>query len=204
MPIGITEAADNAAAVEGRFAATAPAGRLLRVLTDDHAKPLLAYVERILGDRHLAEDIVQETLIRAWRHSVRLSANEGSTRGWLLTVARNLAIDRIRSAYVRHESPGAEHRGPVQSDHADTVTSAVDTVSLLGRLSPEHREVLLHTYFYDRTVQETARVLGIPAGTVKSRQHYALLQLRRHVGTRTASGTAAGAHRRLNPRTRQS
>ncbi|MGY5032967.1 sigma-70 family RNA polymerase sigma factor [Streptomyces sp. 900116325] len=199
MPSGITAAADNATALDQRFAA----GHLLRVLTVDHAKPLLAYVERMLGDRHMAEDIVQETLIRAWHHSGRLSANDGSIRGWLLTVARNLAIDRIRSAYVRHESPGAEHRGPVQNDHADTVTSAVDAISLLGRLSPEHQEVLLHTFLHDRTVLETAGILGIPAGTVKSRQHYALRQLRRHVGPRMTSETAAGAHRRPNRRPAQ-
>ncbi|MEV7975113.1 sigma-70 family RNA polymerase sigma factor [Streptomyces sp. NPDC086519] len=164
---------------------------LPRTLAADHAKPLLAYVERILGDRHLAEDIVQETLIRAWHHCERLCATEGSMRGWLLTVARNLAIDRVRSAYSRHESPGTDHPGTPQNDHADTVAAAVDTRALLRNLSPEHQEVLVHIYLHDRTVQETARLLGIPPGTVKSRQHYALRQLRSRVRPGVTAGTAA-------------
>jgi RNA polymerase sigma-70 factor (ECF subfamily) len=144
-------------------------------LAVDHAKPLLAYVERIPGDRHMAEDIVQETLIR----------------GWLLTVARNLAIDGIRSAYSRHEAPGADHPGMLQNDHADTVATSVDTMTLLRHLSPEHQEVLVHTYLHDSTVQETAQILGIPPGTVKSRQHYALRQLRNRIRTRMTAETAA-------------
>ncbi|MER5601564.1 sigma-70 family RNA polymerase sigma factor [Streptomyces sp. NPDC002265] len=169
--------------------ATAPAAHrehLLEVLVADHAKPLLAYVERMLRDRHTAEDIVQETLIRAWHHADRLRASEGSIRGWLLTVARNLAIDRIRSAYSRHESVGAEHQGLLQNDHADTSAASVDALALLRHLSHEHREVLVHTYLQDRTVHETARILGVPAGTVKSRQHYALRQLRNRVRSRAA------------------
>jgi RNA polymerase sigma-70 factor (ECF subfamily) len=168
-------------------------GHLLRVLAADHAKPLLAYVERILGEHHMAEDIVQETLIRAWHHSDRLCANDGSVRGWLLTVARNLAIDRIRSAYSRHESPGAEHPGTLQNDHADTVATSVDAGALLRHLSQDHQEVLVHIYLHDRTVQETARILGIPPGTVKSRQHYALHQLRNRIRTRMTAETAAQA-----------
>ncbi|MFC5202445.1 sigma-70 family RNA polymerase sigma factor [Streptomyces kaempferi] len=173
--------------------ATAPAGsqpahgeHLLRALLADHARPLIAYVERILRDRHTAEDIVQETLIRAWHHADRLCADEGSMRGWLLTVARNLAIDRIRSAYARHESVGAEHQGVRQNDHADTTAASVDAMALLRHLSHEHREVLVHTYLQDKTVHETARILGVPAGTVKSRQHYALRQLRNRVRARAA------------------
>ncbi|MFG2949474.1 sigma-70 family RNA polymerase sigma factor [Streptomyces adustus] len=170
---------------------TAPCGNFLQELAADHAKPLLTYVERMLRDRHTAEDIVQETLIRAWRHCDRLYADKGSIRGWLLTVARNLAIDRIRSAYVRHESPGAEHPGSLQGDHADRVVTSVDTAALLRQLSEKHQEVLVHTYLHDRSVQETARILGVPTGTVKSRQHHALRQLRSRVQRRAEFGSAS-------------
>jgi RNA polymerase sigma-70 factor (ECF subfamily) len=152
--------------------------QVLNGLISDHSKVLLAYTESLLHDRQMAEDIVQETLIRAWRHTERLHANEGSLRGWLLKVARNLAIDWLRSASSRHESVGADDQDVTQADHADSVLLSVDLVALLRPLSIEHREVLLHTYLCGRTVQETARILGIPAGTVKSRQHYALNSLR--------------------------
>jgi RNA polymerase sigma-70 factor (ECF subfamily) len=152
--------------------------QLLLTLMSDHSKALLAYTETLLNDHHLAEDIVQETLIRAWHHTERLYSTEGSIRGWLLTVARNLAIDRMRSAAFRHESVGAENQELAQPDHADAVVTSAEAVSALRGLSVEHREVLLHIYLGGRTVTETARVLGVPLGTVKSRQHYALSILR--------------------------
>ncbi|MFF2523356.1 sigma-70 family RNA polymerase sigma factor [Streptomyces liangshanensis] len=154
---------------------------LLRVLVAEHGKALLAYAEKLLSDRHLAEDIVQETLIRAWHHTERLYSTDGSVRGWLLTVTRNLVIDRLRSAPNRYETVGTETQDLAQRDHADAVLASIDAVQMLRMLSTEHREVLVHTYICGRTVQETARILGIPAGTVKSRQHYALGSLRRRV-----------------------
>ena len=161
--------------------------RLLHVLVADHGKALLAYAEKLLSDRYLAEDIVQETLLRAWNHTERLYSTDGSVRGWLLTVTRNLVIDRLRSAPSRYETVGAENQDVVQRDHADAVLASVDATALLRLLSLEHREVLVHTYICGRTVQETARILGIPAGTVKSRQHYALCNLRARSRPRTGS-----------------
>ncbi|MFJ8364231.1 sigma-70 family RNA polymerase sigma factor [Streptomyces sp. NPDC093984] len=140
---------------------------------------LLGYAEKLLKGRHTAEDIVQEALIRAWSHAERPYSTEGSVRSWLLTVTRNLVVDRTRSAWARHETVGAEHRDVTLPDHADAVLTSVQATALLRLLSPEHREVLLHTCLYDRTAQETARILGIPAGTVKSRRHHALNSLRR-------------------------
>jgi RNA polymerase sigma-70 factor (ECF subfamily) len=155
---------------------------LLHVLMSEHTKALLSYAERLLSDRHLAEDIVQETLIRAWHHTERLYSTEGSVRGWLLTVTRNLVIDRLRSASSRYETVGADNQDVTQRDHADAVLASVEAVGLLRQLSAEHREVLVHTYLCGRTVQETAGILGVPVGTVKSRQHYALGNLRARGG----------------------
>jgi RNA polymerase sigma-70 factor (ECF subfamily) len=173
------------------FSTTARRKELLHALMLEHSQALLAYTETLLSDRHLAEDIVQETLIRAWRHAERLYSTEGSIRGWLLTVARNLVIDRSRSAASRHEAIGADHQDLLAPDHADTVLTYVEAIGLLRRLSREHREVLLHTYLRGKTVQETARILGIPAGTVKSRQHYALSSLRSQVRTHAEPASEA-------------
>lgn len=152
--------------------------QLLDALIADHYDAVLAYTRTLVNDHHLAEDIVQETLIRAWRHTERLYATTGSVRGWLLTVARNLAIDWRRSAASRHERTGAEDRDVTVSDHADEVADSVEVVTLLRELSTEHRAVLVHMHLMGRTARETARVLGVPVGTVKSRQHYALATLR--------------------------
>ncbi|MBW8705796.1 ECF RNA polymerase sigma factor SigL [Streptomyces sp. MBT84] len=163
-------------------ASDAHRNQLLHTLMSDHAKALVAYADKLLNDHHMAEDIVQETLIRAWSHAERLYSTEGSVRGWLLKVTRNLVVDRMRSAVARHETLGAHDRDLPLPDHAGAVLASVETTDLLRQLSHEHREVLLHTYLCGRTAQETARILGIPAGTVKSRQHYALNTLRAKAG----------------------
>ncbi len=152
---------------------------LIRALYEEHGRALLAYATRLTGDRATAEDVVQETLIRAWRHAEALVEAKGSVRGWLLTVARNIITDRYRARAARPaevaESPATP---PVEEDHADAVVDAMSVLGALGRLSPEHREVLTELYYRERSVSEAAEMLGIPAGTVKSRSHYALKALR--------------------------
>ncbi|MFD4322878.1 sigma-70 family RNA polymerase sigma factor, partial [Streptomyces sp. NPDC058548] len=122
---------------------------------------------------------VQETLIRAWRHSEALVNGKGSVRGWLLTVARNIITDRYRAKAARPaevaESPATP---PVEEDHADSVVDTMAVLGALDRLSPEHRDVLTELYYRERSVAEAADTLGIPPGTVKSRSHYALKALR--------------------------
>jgi RNA polymerase sigma factor (sigma-70 family) len=149
-----------------------------RCLVRDHRGALTAYAARLLGDHHLAEDVVQEALLRAWPHAERLYSTEGSVRGWLLKVVRNLVIDRMRSPSVRYETAHAHSEEAAARDDTDAVLAAVDSVRLLRRLSREHREVLVHTYLCGRTLDETAGILGVPVGTVKSRRHYALRTLR--------------------------
>ena len=152
---------------------------LIRSLYSEHGHSLLAYATRLTGDRAAAEDVVQETLLRAWRHADALVNEKGSVRGWLLTVARNIITDRLRAKAIRPtevaESPGTP---PVARDHADAVVNSVVVLDALDRLSPEHRSVLVELYYRDRTMSEVAEVLGVPAGTVKSRSYHALRALR--------------------------
>ncbi|MER5768560.1 sigma-70 family RNA polymerase sigma factor [Streptomyces sp. NPDC001985] len=152
---------------------------LIRALYEEHGRALLAYAQRLTGDRSAAEDVVQETLIRAWKHPDSLVNGKGSVRGWLLTVARNIVTDRFRAKAARPtevaESPS---NGPVEQDHAEAVVDSMVVMEALDRLSSDHREVLLEIYFQGRTVAEAAKTLGIPPGTVKSRSHYALKALR--------------------------
>lgn len=165
-------------AARRRTAPTASDEALVRALYEQHGGALLAYAARLTGDRQAAEDILQETLIRAWHHAGELTESAGSIRGWLFTVARNLITDRMRAKAVRPvEVAQPPNVVPVERDHADRVVDSIVALEALGQLSEDHRTVLVHIYFQGRSVAETAQALGIPAGTVKSRTHNAMKNL---------------------------
>lgn len=155
---------------------------LVRMLYDEHAGPLLMFVLRLTGgDRQRAEDIVQETLLRAWRNAHRLGAQgQQSLRPWLVTVARRIAIDDHRSTSARPtETYDRELESfPSTADDTDRVLRLMTVTDALRTLSQSHREILVETYFRGRTVPEAAEVLDLPLGTAKSRVYYALRALR--------------------------
>jgi RNA polymerase sigma-70 factor (ECF subfamily) len=153
---------------------------LLRAMCAEHGDALHAHALRLAsGDRQRAEDLVQETLLRAWRHPEALNPDRGSVRAWLFTTARNLAIDswRRRSVRVGEVITDAPPE-PVSDDETDRTVEAWLIAEALGRLSSVHREVLVECFYQGRSVAEAATRLGIPPGTVKSRTHYALRSLK--------------------------
>lgn len=163
----------------------APGEDLIRSLYEEHGRSLLAYAYRLTGDRAAAEDVVQETLLRAWKHAEQLEHGTGSIRGWLLTVARNIVTDRARARAVRPaEVAQAPDVPATQRDHAEEVVDTITVLGALNGLSPEHRAVLVEMYYRGRTVNETAAVLRIPPGTVKSRAYNAVRALRTSLGSR--------------------
>jgi RNA polymerase sigma-70 factor (ECF subfamily) len=153
---------------------------LLRAMHAEHGEALYAHALRLVGgDRQRAEDLVQETLLRAWRHPEALDPERGSVRAWLFTTARHLSIDawRRRSARVTEVVTDTLPE-PAADDETDRAVEAWTVAEALARLSAPHREVLIECFYRGRSVAETASRLGIPAGTVKSRTHYALRSLR--------------------------
>lgn len=153
---------------------------LMQQLHDEHASALWGYCLRLTGHDHArARDVVQETLVRAWRHQDRLEASRGSVRAWLFTVARNIVIDEWRTQRARSEVPVAELPESAPSgDRTDELLLSWVVADALLTLTPEHRGVLLECYYRGASVAEAAQRLGIPEGTVKSRTHYALRALR--------------------------
>jgi RNA polymerase sigma-70 factor (ECF subfamily) len=149
----------------------------------EHGGPLLGYVLRLTGgDRQQAEDIVQETLLRAWRHPEALTGRP--VRPWLFTVARNLVVDAHRARVSR----GGQHvpldageelaATPSGADDIDRALESWTVAEALSDLSPQHRAVIVETYYRGHSVAEAAGALGIPPGTVKSRTYYALRALK--------------------------
>ena len=155
--------------------------QLLRALHDEHGAALFGHALRLVnGDRYRAEDLVQETLLRAWRHPEALDPRRGSTRAWLFTTVRNLAIDgwRRRGARVGEVFTGEVPEPPQVIDETDRAIEVWTLADALTRLSPAHRAVLVECFYEGRSVSEAATRLGVPVGTVKSRTHYALRSLR--------------------------
>jgi RNA polymerase sigma-70 factor, ECF subfamily len=154
----------------------------LRQLYEGHAAALRSYVTRFTAGQVSADDIVQETFIRAWRHLPELTADERPVRPWLFRVARNLVIDADRAARSRPVTiPGQPAEGGGPDAGLDQVLDRQLLAGALQRLSPTHRTVLVETFYGGSTLTALARKLGVPPGTVRSRLHYALHALRQHL-----------------------
>ncbi|KQQ05060.1 MULTISPECIES: sigma-70 family RNA polymerase sigma factor [unclassified Rathayibacter] len=151
---------------------------MLRALHDEHSAALWRFVLRLTGDRHLAEDVVQEALLRAWKHPEILAQGEAAARSWLYTVARNLVIDDRRSARHAREFGTDEVPERAHGDRTDQVLDAWLLSDALSGISYDHRAVIVHAYYGGRSVSEIAELLGIAPGTVKSRMHYGMRALK--------------------------
>jgi RNA polymerase sigma-70 factor (ECF subfamily) len=164
--------------VESRDSAAGRDAERLAALYDAHAAPVWRYVVHLTGDRAGADDIVQETLLRAWRTPRILEQDPSTTRSWMFTVARHLVIDEARSARRRREIGVAEVPERAAPDATDALFEAILVEEALAALTTEHRAVVIRAYYRGLSVAEMADELDIPPGTVKSRLHYGLRALR--------------------------
>jgi RNA polymerase sigma-70 factor (ECF subfamily) len=153
---------------------------LVRWVFEEHGRALWAYATRLLGDRQAADDVVQETLVRAWRNPAVLASGKWSARGWLFTVARTLAMERTPAQPTPQAAAGTSSAG----------TSLAQVMEALDQLSKEHRDILVEVFFRGSSVAEAAATLGIPSETVRCRSYHALRALRQRVG---AAGVFQGA-----------
>lgn len=157
-----------------------PDDQLLTELYRCHGRVLFAFCLRLVDDRSKAEDAVQETMLRAWRSLDKIDPRKGDPRSYLLSVARNVVIDTWR-AEQRRPRLVSDDKAVAAQPVEDRLEARLDgwlVQQALERLSPDHLAVVEALYYRGATVSETAQVLGIPAGTVKSRAYYAVRGLR--------------------------
>jgi RNA polymerase sigma-70 factor, ECF subfamily len=150
---------------------------LVAAIYREHGAALRRFVLSASRDPHLADDIVQETVLRVWQQAPKIT---GSMRSYLFRTARNIMIDNYRKAQRRPLE--AEDRDLADPEEAtgrvDDLLNKVLMEEALLRLSPEHRDVLVALHYRRFTVGEAAVQLNIPSGTVKSRAFYAVKALR--------------------------
>ncbi|TDD12523.1 RNA polymerase sigma factor [Nonomuraea deserti] len=157
-------------------------------LFDRHAAALHRYVARRLGDS-LADDVVAETFLTAFRRLGRYDTAHRDARPWLYGIAANLIGKHRRTevrAYLALARTGVDEVAESYADRVEARVSAGaahrDLANALATLSPQDREVLLMIAWADLSYEEVARALGIPVGTVRSRLHRARRKTRAALG----------------------
>lgn len=145
----------------------------------EHGPLLLGIAINALGDRHTAEDCVQEALVRAWRARRSFDPARGSERTWLVTIARRVIIDAARARARRPVDVRSSLPEPPPEPGVDVrVADRLMLVAGLAQLSPEHRQVVVEVQVRGLSYDELSEITGVAVGTLRSRMYYALRALR--------------------------
>jgi RNA polymerase sigma-70 factor, ECF subfamily len=150
----------------------------MRVLLRAYGGGLYGFALKRLGDPGLAEEVVQEVMLRVWRNAESFDERRGSFRSWLYQIAANVVIDMHRR---RGSRPALAQLVADPASERESLEDEVERWQLrmvIANLRPEHREVISLVHFEGLKLREAADRLHIPVGTVKSRCYYALESLR--------------------------
>ena len=151
--------------------------------TDRHSRLLYGLILRILGDSGEAEEVLQDVFVQVWKRAETFNVDLGTPVAWLVRIARNRAIDRLRANNVRRRT--VETPPPLPSESPEACAAMNEQQRALARaldvLPAEARQLLEHAYFLGLTQSELAERFGLPLGTVKTRIRTALVTLRREL-----------------------
>jgi RNA polymerase sigma-70 factor (ECF subfamily) len=157
------------------------AERLIQIF-EDRSRTLLHFLKRINFNRpNIAEDLLQETMLKVWQHIDEAPIDDDHIRSWLFTIARNVSVDEARKRRRRPEESESEHAIANRSGSPDPMEIVIATHAMLEaykNLTPERRRALDEVYVNRRSAEEVANLLAVPEGTVRSRAFYAMQSLR--------------------------
>jgi RNA polymerase sigma factor (sigma-70 family) len=156
----------------------------IEALYDMYSSSLYGVISRIITDTAVAEDLLQETFVKIWHSFSAYSAEKGRLFTWMVNIARNLAIDKIRSKDFKNQSKNQELENNVtfidERQHTVYNPELLGVKDLVGTLKADQRSIVELVYFKGYTHVEAADELGVPLGTIKTRLRMAIMQLRKH------------------------
>ncbi len=153
------------------------------LLYDKYAGAINGILFKILKDEETAADILQDAFVKVWTHINDYKAEKGSIFTWILNIARNKAIDKLRSKSTTSEIRNTVSNVNFKADNYEEKmqTDTIGIKDLLDKLKPEHKELMLLAYFGGFTQEEISENLNLPLGTVKTRMRTALQELKNYV-----------------------
>ncbi|MDX1908761.1 MAG: sigma-70 family RNA polymerase sigma factor [Bacteroidia bacterium] len=154
----------------------------LTLIYRQYGRALLGVIHRIIPDPDLAEDVLQESLVKIWQNAASYDPAKGRLFTWLLNICRNLAIDKTRSRALKNIRNTTTF---VSTEESDPLTvfnpDAIGVREWVSELEPKFRDVIDKVYLGEYTHQEAAEALGIPLGTLKTRVRLAIVELRKRL-----------------------
>ena len=156
----------------------------IEALYDMYSASLFGVISRIVIDEATAEDVLQDTFVKIWNSFTSYSSEKGRLFTWMVNIARNLSIDKIRSKDFKNQNKNQELENNVT--FIDEQRNTVYKPELLGikdlveTLKPDQKSIVDLIYFKGYTHVEAAEELDIPLGTIKTRLRMAIQQLRKH------------------------
>jgi len=152
-------------------------------LYDMYSASLYGVISRVIQDEELAQDLLQETFVKIWNSIGSFDETKGRLFTWMVNIARNLAVDKLRSKDFRNNSKNQDIENSVNliDDQRNTTLNpeTLGVKEMVNNLKPESKAVLDLVYFKGYTHSEASEELGIPLGTVKTRVRIAINTLRK-------------------------
>jgi RNA polymerase sigma-70 factor (ECF subfamily) len=154
--------------------------RAIRTLFARHRVRIYRFALRLVGNEATAEDLVADVFFEVWRRAGQFQGNS-QVSTWLLAITRNMALSVLRRRSTEELDESAAERIEDSADRPDTAMQKAEQSAIIGRclkrLSPAHREIIDLVYYHEKSVDEVAKIIGIPQSTVKTRMFYARAQI---------------------------